>query len=108
MTRHNAHKASLNGLYVITDEKLINETNFEFAIESVLRGGARIIQYRDKSDNAEKKLKQASALQSLCHKYQAISIINDDIELAKAVNADGVHLGKDDANISKADRKSVV
>ncbi|MBL4712073.1 MAG: thiamine phosphate synthase [Gammaproteobacteria bacterium] len=102
MTPRSVHKDKLHGLYVITDENLISEDNFENAIESALRGGARIIQYRDKSGNLEKRHKQARALHALCQKYQATSIINDDIELAKAVNADGVHLGKNDADLSSA------
>lgn len=99
MTRH---KDQLKGLYAITDENLIPEKYFSQIIESVLRGGANIIQYRDKSGNREKCLQQATTLRSLCQQYQSLCIINDDIELAKAVNADGVHLGKDDSSIIEA------
>lgn len=102
----NAHTAShtgkLKGLYAITDEQLITEEHFSSTIELALQGGSRIIQYRDKSGNQQKRLQQASIVCSLCQQYQAISIINDDIELAKAVNADGVHLGKDDISIAQA------
>ncbi len=97
-----AHKNALKGLYVITDENLISKTHFSQAIESALQGGASIIQYRDKSADQEKRQHQASTLRTLCKKYQAIFLINDDIELAKKVNADGVHLGKDDTSIDKA------
>ena len=90
------HTQKLTGLYAITDEKLITEEHFQQSVELALQGGSRIIQYRDKSSNPEKRLQQASTLRSLCELYQAIFLINDDIELAKAVNADGVHLGKDD------------
>lgn len=93
--RNNANR-KLTGLYAITDQQLITENRFTAAIESALLGGASIIQYRDKSANQQKRLQQATIVCSLCQQYQAISIINDDIELAKAVNADGVHLGKDD------------
>ena len=92
----------LKGLYAITDEQLIPEGNFSLAIESALQGGARIIQYRDKSGNQEKRQQQASIVKTLCKQYQAICIINDDIELARTVNADGVHLGKHDTLISQA------
>jgi len=98
----NEHKDKLKGLYAITDESLITEEYFSNTIELALQGGARIIQYRDKSNNAQKRLQQARALRSLCKQYQAVFIINDDIELAITVNADGVHLGKDDALISEA------
>ncbi len=92
----------LKGLYAITDQQLIAEQRFAETIESALLGGASIIQYRDKSSNQLKRYQQASILCSLCRQYQATSIINDDIELAKAVNADGVHLGKADHSLIEA------
>lgn len=94
----------LAGLYAITDEHLITEKDFNTAIEAALQGGARIIQYRDKSHDQKKRFQQASALRSLCQHYQSLCIINDDIELALAVNADGVHLGRDDAALAQARR----
>jgi len=102
VTLLHANKDRLSGLYAITDENLISEKKFAAAIEAALQGGARIIQYRDKSDNAQKRLQQASVLRSLCKQYKAVCLINDDIELARVVNADGVHLGKDDASIARA------
>lgn len=97
-----AYKDKLKGLYAITDENLIAEECFSAAIESALLGGTRIIQYRDKSDNQKKRFEQANMLRSLCTQYQAICIINDDIDLAKAVKADGVHLGRDDTELLNA------
>jgi thiamine-phosphate pyrophosphorylase len=96
------HKNHLKGLYAITDENLIPEKHFNQIVESALQGGAKIIQYRDKSNDQEKRLHQATILQSLCQKYKSLCIINDDIELAKEINADGVHLGKDDNSIAEA------
>jgi len=93
---------SLKGLYAITDENLISEKNFEQAVKSALQGGSKIIQYRDKSNDHNKRLQQATLLRALCTQYHAICIINDDIELAKAVHADGVHLGKNDDSMIKA------
>ncbi len=98
----NTHADKLKGLYAITDEQLMTEQCFAQKAEAALQGGVKIIQYRDKSDDAKKRFQQASLLSSLCKQYQAICIINDDIELAKSVNAHGVHLGKDDASISNA------
>ncbi len=92
----------LHGLYAITDENLIPEADFVATIEKVLAGGAAIIQYRDKSSNKERRFEQASALRKLCDKHHSILIINDDIALAKSVNADGVHLGMDDMAIQEA------
>ncbi len=96
------HKDQLKGLYAITDENLISKQYFNRAVESALKGGAKIIQYRDKSNDQKKRLVQATALRLLCKRYEALCIINDDIELAKAIDADGVHLGKDDSSIAQA------
>jgi len=92
----------LRGLYAITDEDLIPEFAFAVTIEQALSGGASIIQYRDKSGNETKRLEQATILRALCSEYTASLIINDDIALAKAVAADGIHLGEDDASIDQA------
>jgi thiamine-phosphate pyrophosphorylase len=92
----------LRGLYAITDETLIPEIQFHHIIKQALQGGAGIIQYRDKSNNLEKRKKQGTELRMLCDQYGALFIINDDLELAKRVNADGVHLGENDASISEA------
>ncbi len=102
MSRSQVHQDRLKGLYAITDEKLITNERFSEAVKLALQGGARIVQYRDKSNNPQKRLQQAGILCSLCEQYQAVSIINDDIELAKAVNADGLHLGKDDRSLTLA------
>jgi len=102
VTTQRKHADKLKGLYVITDENLINENDFEQKIEAALLGGTRIIQYRDKSTNQKKRLRQAETLRLLCKQHQAVCLINDDIELARAVNAHGVHLGRDDKSISQA------
>lgn len=91
----------LHGLYAITDATLMAD-NFELAIEQCLQGGTCIIQYRDKSEDSEKRLKQAKSIRQLCNQYQALFIVNDDIELAIATYADGVHLGKDDLDLKTA------
>lgn len=62
----------------------------------------RILQYRNKTGTAKTRLKQARTLLNLCHQYDALLIINDDIELAKTTRADGVHLGRNDASIQLA------
>ena len=90
----------LAGLYIITDEHLITEENFIQNIEHALQGGASIVQYRDKSDDREKQRRQAQALRTLCNQHEKILIINDDIELAIETNADGVHIGRNDASLS--------
>jgi thiamine-phosphate pyrophosphorylase len=92
----------LRGLYAITDESLIPASGFAAAVQQCLEGGVRIIQYRDKSADAHKRVQQAQQLRALCRAHQALLIINDDIELAAAVAADGVHLGRDDDAIRHA------
>lgn len=88
----------VSGLYGVTID---NDLNILASVAAALAGGATVIQYRDKATTDEKKHNIAIALKKLCAD-KALFIINDDVELAKAVNADGVHLGKDDADISKA------
>jgi thiamine-phosphate pyrophosphorylase len=95
-----SHK--LTGLYAITDNNLIPKERFIDTVEQAIIGGAKIIQYRDKSDNKKLRFEQAHALNQLCHQYQIPLIINDDVELAQQVNAQGVHLGKDDVSLLTA------
>ena len=98
-------KPVLRGLYAITDAHLINEKQFAHRIEQALAGGVRIIQYRDKSNHTKKRLQQASDIKSLCDKYNTTFIINDDVELAKQVDADGVHIGINDCCYDRAREK---
>jgi thiamine-phosphate pyrophosphorylase len=92
----------LHGLYAITDDELISPKQFKTTIEQILQGGARIVQYRNKSDDKTLRQQQGIELRKLCNQYKALFIINDDIELATHVHADGVHLGRDDNSISEA------
>jgi thiamine-phosphate pyrophosphorylase len=92
----------LRGIYAITDNRLTPETTLLEQVEQALKGGVRILQYRDKQSPAELRQRQASALARLCHDYDALLIINDDVELARSSEADGVHLGQDDEGISHA------
>ena len=92
----------LHGLYAITDSSLDDDNTLGDAVEQALRGGARLLQYRDKSDDCGKRLRQANLLKTLCAQHDALLIINDDVELAKQSRADGVHLGQDDASLEQA------
>lgn len=97
-----AESKRLHGLYVITDSKLLAAENLIAHVEEAILGGARVVQYRDKSDDHALRLKQALDLQSLCQNHQIPLIINDDIALAKRVGAAGVHLGKHDQALELA------
>ncbi|WP_299202270.1 thiamine phosphate synthase [uncultured Amphritea sp.] len=93
----------LQGLYAITDSKLMPDTDsMLFQVEQALRGGAQIIQYRDKSSDHPRRLQQALALVDLCNQFSRPLLINDDTVLAKACCAHGVHLGQSDGNIRQA------
>ena len=73
-------------------------------IESVLKGGVRIIQHRFKGGSDLENLKEAKRIRRLCNNYKALLIINDRIDIAIACNADGVHLGQEDIDINSARR----
>lgn len=90
------------GLYAITDEKLTPDHSLLAQVEQALIGGAVLVQYRDKSDQADKRLRQATALAELCRRYQKPLLINDDAQLAFDSGADGVHLGQTDGSLAHA------
>lgn len=89
-------KPSCRGLYAITDALLIPDDRLTAAVEQAILGGARLIQYRDKSRDAMRRLAQARALNALCQRHAVPLIVNDDVELAVQIGAAGVHIGRDD------------
>jgi len=96
-----AGRPKLAGLYALTPE-LADTVELAARTELALSGGASAIQYRSKAASAGLKLEQAAALRALCSARGAIFIVNDDVELAHAVHADGIHLGRDDATLAAA------
>jgi thiamine-phosphate pyrophosphorylase len=87
----------LRGLYAITPEMLDTERLADLA-RAALEGGAAVLQYRAKDIPPGVALLQARRLAGLCRDHGALFIVNDSIELAAAVQADGVHLGRDDGS----------
>jgi len=87
-----------NNLYAITDTQLLPGDRLFSAVIDSLKGGCKLIQYRDKSTDKERRFFEASKLISLCNQYQANLVINDDVELAQEAQAHGVHLGQSDTN----------
>ncbi len=82
----------LSGLYGITDQQLMPDlTSMLKQVEKSLKGGAKIIQYRDKSSDLKKRVEQASALNTLCKQHKAILLINDDAGLAAGIGAAVAH-----------------
>lgn len=94
--------ASLRGVYAITDPALCPEHRLLDMVEAALKGGARLIQYRDKPATPQQRVSRASALKALCDQYGALLIINDDLELCLQVHAHGLHLGRSDGDVAAA------
>ncbi|HCV39635.1 MAG TPA: thiamine phosphate synthase [Pseudomonas sp.] len=90
----------LRGLYAITDSQLL-AGRFLSHVEAALEGGVCLLQYRDKGDDAARRLREAEALMRLCERYGTQLIINDDAELAARLGV-GVHLGQTDGPLTPA------
>jgi len=88
--------AKLYGVYAILPADLDTEVLLAKA-EAALKGGVRLLQYRDKKQGYKRQIKRARALRQLSRDYGASLIINDSVTLARDAEADGVHLGRDDA-----------
>ena len=78
-----------------------NETLFK-GVEATLTGGCKFVQYRDKSNNSIQRFHDSQKLLALCNRHNANLIINDDIQLAYQIHAQGVHLGQGDGNVKAA------
>ena len=89
-------------LYVATDSQLVDEGSLSEVIEAAVRGGARVIQYREKQANTRRMITVARALGGLCHRLGALFLVNDRLDVALAVAADGVHLGQQDMPVALA------
>ncbi|HDS1766759.1 thiamine phosphate synthase [Pseudomonas putida] len=90
----------LRGLYAITDSQLL-AGRFLSHVEAALEGGVCLLQYRDKSDDAARRLREAEGLMKLCERYGTQLLINDDAELAARLGV-GVHLGQTDGPLTPA------
>jgi thiamine-phosphate pyrophosphorylase len=98
----NAAGGTLRGLYAITDSALTPGERIFTAVESAIRGGACMLQYRDKTPERSGRERRARELLELCRDHEVPLIINDDVELAAAIRADGVHLGREDIALKEA------
>ena len=92
----------LSGLYAITPAEQLSLPSLVNRVEQAIAGGVRLLQYRNKGTNRQIRLAEASALLSVCRKHDVLLIINDDLSLAQAIGADGVHLGREDTAIVRA------
>ena len=91
----------IKGLYAITAEEK-DSFLLSSQVESCIKGGARLIQYRSKKLSKIEQGKQARKIKIVCDHYKVPLIINDDIELCRILDADGVHLGENDDSLEKA------
>ena len=99
--RERLDRGRVAGLYAVTPDTADTALMLT-RTQAALAGGAQLLQYRNKSAAAELRHEQASALRELCRLRSVPIIINDDIELACAIDADGVHVGADDAAVDAA------
>jgi thiamine-phosphate pyrophosphorylase len=89
---------AIRGVYALADTSLLAGAELMVRVDAALRGGAAVVQYRDKTTDAARRFRETQALRALCVRHGAAFIVNDDVDLALAVGADGVHLGRDDAS----------
>ncbi|VFN03275.1 MAG: thiamine-phosphate diphosphorylase [Candidatus Kentron sp. G] len=90
------------GLYAITADSPAGNADPVNAVQSAIRGGAAVIQYRDKGSDDGRRRREAAALLDVCRAHRTPLIINDDVELAAAIGADGVHIGRHDPSLAAA------
>lgn len=91
-------------LYVLTGEQFYPGRSYLDVIEEAIKGGADCIQLREKNKSKKELLIMARALKELTSKYGVLFIVNDHIDIALAVDADGIHLGQDDLPLVEARR----
>ena len=92
---------TISGLYAVTPDLLDTDELLRNA-RLAMQGGAKVLQYRNKSADASLKLVQALALRQLAREFKVTFIVNDDAYLATQVDADGVHLGNADGSVAAA------
>ena len=90
----------ISGLYAVTPDEADTEVLLA-KVEGALKGGASILQYRNKPASFGLQVEQAREILPLCKQYQVPLIINDSVELCLMLGADGVHIGADDGNIAE-------
>lgn len=93
------------GLYAVTDPELIAAGDLTTQVAAAIAGGAALIQYRVKHGGDLHRRECARALLTLCRERRVPLIINDDVALAASIGADGVHLGRNDADFGSARRR---
>ncbi len=93
--------AKVKGLYAVTPD-IADTDDLLRRVYAALRGGTRLVQYRNKQAGPALRREQAAILVTLCHEHAARLIVNDDLALALESGADGVHLGREDGGLAAA------
>lgn len=89
-------------LYLITDPHLCARFGVEQTVDAAVKGGATMVQLRDKHASTEERVALASRLKPICTSHGAVLVINDDVEAALISDVDGVHIGQGDMDVALA------
>ena len=89
-------------IYLVTDEKSCDGKDFYDCVEKAIEGGVKIVQLREKNISTKEFYEKALKVKEICKKYGVLFIVNDRLDIAQAVEADGVHLGQTDMPIEIA------
>ena len=92
-------------LYAVTDRSWLNGDTLYHQVEQAIRGGAGVIQLREKHLERDAFIAEAKEIKKLCHQYRVPLIINDSVEIALESDADGVHIGQDDTDVPEARKR---
>lgn len=92
-------------LYAVTDRHYLHDKTLEEAVKEAIDGGITFVQLREKNMDHEDFKEEALRIQSLCHQYQIPFVIDDDVDLAVEICADGVHVGQSDLEALEARKK---
>lgn len=84
------------GIYGITGDNFSKGRSNYFCVEEMIRGGIKIIQYRAKNKNTREKVEEVKKIRELCRENGVVFIVNDNVDIALLVDADGVHIGQED------------
>ena len=90
------HNFPTTGLYIITDSDRLDFSTLCQRTESILEAGVPVLQYRDKAADQATRRERALAIQDLCSQQDTLFLVNDDVQLARDIGADGVHIGQGD------------
>ena len=101
LTRKDRQK-KISGLYVILDTQILNGRSHLEAAEKVIQAGVKVIQLRDKITSKKQLIPLALELQTLCRKNDVLFIMNDYLDVALTINADGLHIGQEDLPVVEA------